>query len=220
MSFFQQNDDPAASRVDGLGWIPVRCCCQPVQVYGFLFLPLHPGEYRVGLDGLQGVPAHPGLEIGKAPPPGVAELEVREFLGPAPGELSLAVYGDDRPLDFWRRVTGFIEAAGAATEAPPHGDRQTRLTSNDRDAVAIGRRQALQAAAAEARARQAEHRRTADVYAGDDDGRLYYEHSARAAACEALARLYLEAAERSIWPLGRLKDAVNKYALSVSSSGK
>jgi hypothetical protein len=86
-------------------WLPVRCCCTPTKIFGFLQLseedaarsvieinrhrieikPLHEGLLRCRLDGCD-EPEH------------------------LDSTTERAVYSDDRPLSFWRRMPGFVEA--------------------------------------------------------------------------------------------------------------
>jgi hypothetical protein len=96
----------------------VRCCCQPTKVLGWL-------------DGPEDVHSFFVLETrrrgGLAPPP-QHEVKVRDMCscrivehpelceanGDVPVELvrmvERAIYSDDRPIEFWRRIAGF-EAA-------------------------------------------------------------------------------------------------------------
>jgi hypothetical protein len=80
-------------------WVAVRCCCTPQKVLGFLLLSedqVRARQFRtVHLDGpvtlRQFAEAHRGDNM---------ELTVTD---------ELAIYSDDRPIEEWRRVPGFVE---------------------------------------------------------------------------------------------------------------
>ena len=91
---------------------PVRCCCQPNKIFGYLDLPTEgrPGYYTVfeHLKPLKVGPiCNPVLTI-EAPQNYTVEL--RPII--ADGELNVAVYSDDRPIEFWRSIRGFRECYG------------------------------------------------------------------------------------------------------------
>jgi hypothetical protein len=79
-----------------MDWIAVRCCCQPTKVFGFMRLDRddRPGTVRV-VD-VQGT-RH--------------QVELKRY-SDGNGLLNdeIAVYSDDQPLEFWRRIVGFVEA--------------------------------------------------------------------------------------------------------------
>jgi hypothetical protein len=95
----------------------VRCCCQPAKLLGWL-------------EGPEGVRQFTVFEIGdwrRRAPPGLHVVQVRELCSNrivehpehedefgVPVELvptrERAIYSDDRPLEFWRRIEGFEEA--------------------------------------------------------------------------------------------------------------
>ena len=85
-------------------WYPVRCCCTPRKIFGFIRLPANAGHiYRV--TDRRGT---------------VHELELRpittdhRYVLDADADCyssELAIYSDDRPLEFWRMLPGFVEAS-------------------------------------------------------------------------------------------------------------
>jgi len=80
-------------------WYPVRCCCTPRKIFGFIRLPADAGHiYRV--TDRRGT---------------VHELELRPiryvFDADADCSSELAIYSDDRPLEFWHMLPGFVEAS-------------------------------------------------------------------------------------------------------------
>jgi hypothetical protein len=77
----------------------VRCCCQPQKILGRLPVPkqaLEYGYWRV-----------PTMSIGAGLETHI--IEVRKFNNGHYGQ-EIAVYSDDRPVEFWRGIPGFIEA--------------------------------------------------------------------------------------------------------------
>ncbi len=96
-------------------WLPVRCCCTPDKIFGFLqveeteFTPVvvdrtgrpHVLEIRTFSD-CRRVYASFDLEQRKVPVP------LRRD-----GHRERAVYSDDRPIEFWRSIPGFVEALRA-----------------------------------------------------------------------------------------------------------
>ena len=105
-------------------WFAVRCCCTPTKVFGFIKLQSPPehmsfpiyqtltdimGDHhtvklmsiydnrqqcRSLLDYDAGVPVSP-----------VIDLPLQE----------IAIYSDDRPIEFWRTIKGFVEAPSKDT---------------------------------------------------------------------------------------------------------
>jgi hypothetical protein len=101
---------------------PVRCCCRPQKLLGYL-------ELRPGLRHGDRVTVWPRLRFPvvplsvpedsppvQLPEPEVIELrEVRLAVATRPGgsfewREELAVYGDGRPDDFWATLPGFTKA--------------------------------------------------------------------------------------------------------------
>jgi hypothetical protein len=74
-------------------WYAVRCCCQPTKLLGWIRLPTEAEERRAwtALSRRDG-PTY--VELKRLTDEGVSEV---------------AVYSDDRPIEFWRTVDGFRE---------------------------------------------------------------------------------------------------------------
>lgn len=92
----------------------VRCCCQPQKVLGTLEVPRLNADHFVVQERLS-CSALFSLNtdsISKAVP--THEIKVRVFHDYSSGYHERAIYSDDRPLEFWRKIPGFIEAAEAA----------------------------------------------------------------------------------------------------------
>lgn len=111
----------------------VRCCCQPTKILGTLEVPdaiaHHGGRFQVIVSNvdvllhrndreclLDELPAL-GLETVEVRKIGlpctVSELERRLARYPLPAEpmpSEYAVYSEERPIEFWRKVRGFREA--------------------------------------------------------------------------------------------------------------
>jgi hypothetical protein len=87
-------------------WVPVNCCCQPDVLFGFLRLPVDGQQFKDGqkfaiLD-LAGR-SH-DVELKRLiNPSGTAKHVIRLE--------ELAIYSDDRPIEFWRRIAGFREVS-------------------------------------------------------------------------------------------------------------
>lgn len=82
-------------------WLAVRCCCQPTKVLGFMQLPRGQTKHSVWVQG------H-GLDV----------IEVRLMSdakrtddGTHAITTEMAIYSEDRGIEFWRGVIGFVEAA-------------------------------------------------------------------------------------------------------------
>lgn len=81
-------------------WLAVRCCCTPTKIFGFLQVSAEQAErniitrdgHRLEIRPLRQMAMHCGVEGD------VAE-----------GSAERAVYSDDRPASFWRRLPGFVE---------------------------------------------------------------------------------------------------------------
>jgi hypothetical protein len=79
-------------------WLPVRCCCQPQKVFGFMRVPVRDIDTRRPLF----IPyrMRNGADIG---------IEIRVFANGVRNE-ERAIYSDDRPIEFWRQFgEDFIE---------------------------------------------------------------------------------------------------------------
>lgn len=80
--------------------LEVRCCCQPQKIFGTLEVP----DDRAWDGG--------SFEVPIRRPEGAIEVETIRIRGFSfiPGEWDVAVYSDDRPLEFWRQIPTFKEA--------------------------------------------------------------------------------------------------------------
>ncbi len=95
----------------------VRCCCQPQKILGTLELRSLALRQEVYIP-----PEYPSIwskpeainEIVQVPP--YETIVLRQFYHLATGELELAVYSDDRPIEFWRKFKGFREATSESDE--------------------------------------------------------------------------------------------------------
>jgi hypothetical protein len=79
-------------------WFAVRCCCTPKKVFGFLKLygPFKARQtFITNYDGQK------------------HSIKIRPIFidktktGSVPPEL--AIYSDDKPIEFWRTIPGFLE---------------------------------------------------------------------------------------------------------------
>lgn len=103
--------------------LAVRCCCQPTKIIGYLDLSTdcrRPGHVvvreRAGT-ATAGWRADPKVLT----PSGVHTVRLELFcVASLAGDVhrELAVYSDDRPIDFWRNIRGFREYYGPP--APDH----------------------------------------------------------------------------------------------------
>src|SRR5215831_6329061 len=90
----------------------VRCCCMPVKVMGWLDLPKDcPDKLTIAL--FQSVPLNfwnlsPEEQVHHSPIQNLqAVIELKTYVHLS-GSWERAVYSDDRPLSFWKRIPGFI----------------------------------------------------------------------------------------------------------------
>jgi hypothetical protein len=74
----------------------VRCCCTPEKVLGTM-------PWREGSESM-----HFASKASLFDPPKKVTVRVRHFMH-ADGFNELAVYGDDRGVEFWRTIPGFRE---------------------------------------------------------------------------------------------------------------
>lgn len=103
-------------------WFPVRCCCKPETLLGFLrvrraFNEPIGNETEVHFRDRMGKDHRGVIRRLRKPQPFNPEMLHSR---PRPSELirgeeELAVYSDDRPLVFWRTIPDFIEAGAADT---------------------------------------------------------------------------------------------------------
>lgn len=92
-------------------WLPVRCCCRPEKVFGFLRLPEDAlRAQEVTLPDRNGAPQRVSLRRFAERP------EIKTMFDPdAIGVFSMptweiAVYSDDQPPEFWQRFEHFVPA--------------------------------------------------------------------------------------------------------------
>lgn len=101
-----------------VSWYAVRCCCKPTTIFGFLPLSLEN-------TGSQTIRDYWGIShkidvkpISRMCRVGAMIEYVMSGDSEPPSETSfdseLAVYSDDRPIEFWRTIPGFVEAADQA----------------------------------------------------------------------------------------------------------
>ena len=85
----------------------VRCCCQPHKILGTVDVPYEFSDRFVVWEDLEPINFSPN---GPTMSPNVTrhEIKVRDFLA-GNGKAERAVYSDDRPIEFWRKIRGFIE---------------------------------------------------------------------------------------------------------------
>jgi hypothetical protein len=94
-------------------WYAVRCCCTPIKIFGFLRLPAqHQRHYRVREKAVM-QPLKAGLGNGAETALASPVHEVRLEMLRSPGTEEFAIYSEDRPIEFWRNIDGFIEAQGS-----------------------------------------------------------------------------------------------------------
>lgn len=88
-------------------WLAVRCCCTPTRVFGFLRVPRGSRDVAYAYaDGAKfPITIKRITDFVCAPSYENAQGIVRERMN------EIAVYSEDRPIEFWRRVMGFVEAA-------------------------------------------------------------------------------------------------------------
>lgn len=83
-------------------WYAVRCCCNPQKIFGFIELERDVKTQRViDWNG------------------DIHTLEIKDFCNAKSDDVDPkndllfikepAVYSDDRPIDFWRNIRGFVE---------------------------------------------------------------------------------------------------------------
>ena len=87
-------------------WYAVRCCCTPQKVFGFLRLPVSVvdngpfitvAEVRTGKGTKTKWKTH--------------RICLRHIAMLYGHQMELAIYSDDRPIEFWRRIEGFMEVS-------------------------------------------------------------------------------------------------------------
>ena len=104
-------------RRDSRTWVAVRCCCQPARILGFVLLTeddLRRRRARLPLRVTASVFDPRNLDPApEAVVQTAQEVELRVMSTQYSTEL--AVYSEERPIEFWRTVAGFVEARQPAT---------------------------------------------------------------------------------------------------------
>jgi hypothetical protein len=94
----------------------VRCCCQPSKILGTLEVPIehiatHGGRFEMLVyDRIADRVSIEALEVRQIRLCYISEECKRLARFPLPPETEYAVYSEDRPIEFWRRVPGFEES--------------------------------------------------------------------------------------------------------------
>jgi hypothetical protein len=96
---------------------PVRCCCQPTKIFGYIDVPAGAKTHFEVLSFVPSTPIWDHKNLEPVPAAGSVEqhtIEIRpiKLENMEPGEYELAVYSDDRPIEFWRKIRGFHEYYG------------------------------------------------------------------------------------------------------------
>jgi hypothetical protein len=87
-------------------WYAVRCCCTPTKIFGFVKLPSDVEDcYRVPLRSYQ---LSATTRVYDGPPEPVPVQSAVLYVRKIGNER--AIYSEDRPIEFWRQVRGFVEA--------------------------------------------------------------------------------------------------------------
>ena len=83
-------------------WLPVRCCCQPQKIFGFMPVDsslLSKSDQTIEIDNVAG---------------DKIELKIKKFSASSYRQenvaYEMALYSDDRPVEFWFQFNGFIQA--------------------------------------------------------------------------------------------------------------
>lgn len=81
----------------------VRCCCQPQKILGWLDGPDHVPNFRVSEVFEPHRPHRDSSPLDMAP---THLVEVRNFMH-EDGSVERAIYSEERPLEFWKKIRGF-----------------------------------------------------------------------------------------------------------------
>lgn len=98
--------EPSEFEIARVSWVAVRCCCSPQKIFGFLKLPapINEGPYQLRSLATFTMTAQE-RELAKLEP---IRIQIKRMTGP--GQAELAIYSEDRPIEFWRGIEGFVEA--------------------------------------------------------------------------------------------------------------
>lgn len=104
-------------------WLPVRCCCTPTKIFGFLSVELGATTVLERSGRLHHIKVTSFSDC-RPPPLRLVDGYVVEPTQKVSVELEKAVYSDDRPIQFWRSIDGFVEARDtkALVSGRPGGD--------------------------------------------------------------------------------------------------
>lgn len=88
-----------------LAWYAVRCCCQPQKIFGFI--PLEAGSRTYQIVNRYGETHEIELRTSRT-------CSAPTFVESRDGYLEMvsdeiAIYSDDRPIEFWRTIPSFVE---------------------------------------------------------------------------------------------------------------
>lgn len=97
-------------------WYAVRCCCTPTKIFGFLRLPAEHQTHYLVREKIKVRPLLSSLplndEIANAVDNRPRFHDVRLKSLSSLGTDEIAIYSEDRPIEFWRNIEGFIEVEG------------------------------------------------------------------------------------------------------------
>jgi hypothetical protein len=87
-------------------WYAVRCCCTPNTIYGFMKLPESTEDAR-GVTVIDRHGSHHHVHLKRV---GHSAYDRDATLTAMPHVSDeIAIYSDDRGIEFWRRIDGFVE---------------------------------------------------------------------------------------------------------------
>jgi len=89
-------------------WFAVRCCCTPQKVFGFIRLRPGLNEYIVLEKPKRKTTLRALSDLETGLLPRTHRIKVKTLDSYDTSEL--AIYSEDRPIEFWRNIEGFVEA--------------------------------------------------------------------------------------------------------------
>lgn len=109
-----------------MSWCAVRCCCDGKKIYGFLQFTKQSAEYDQNV----ALKDHFGnkhfaklLRFGARTKLCQSQIEAPHYGIVAPitdsQQTEIAVFSDDRPIEFWRTIEGFVEAVNQPEAGEP-----------------------------------------------------------------------------------------------------
>lgn len=99
-----------ARLLDTRRWFAVRCCCRPRSIMGFVLASAPDGVKSLTVTDAIGDKHRVALE----------RIATRaDFNGLSVVSDELAIYSDDRPLEFWRTIHGFVEVKEPVLDTLP-----------------------------------------------------------------------------------------------------